>query len=195
MAKQSPQSARANRFRIIAGEWRGRRLAFPDAGGVRPTPDRVRETLFNWLGPVFPGMRALDLFAGSGALGLEALSRGFDHVTFVEQHRRLGQALKENLAILDASERGRVVTADVRRFLGGVPERFDLVFLDPPYDAGLHEPVLAALQRDGWLAEDARLYLEYRKGGAAPLPPGWESEKTRTAGDVAFALVRPPPGQ
>lgn len=192
MTRHGSKSAQGNRFRIIGGRWRGRRLAFPSAGGVRPTPDRVRETVFNWLSPIPSGSRALDLFAGSGALGIEALSRGYSAVGFVERDRRLAATIQQHLATLSASEAGRVVTAALPGFLRKNPGDVvpvDTVFLDPPYDAGLHEPVLQALIAGGWLTEDAQVYIEYRNRGPAPLPAGWVVRKTGTAGDVAFALL------
>lgn len=192
MTRHGSKTAQGNRFRVIGGRWRGRRLTFPAAGGVRPTPDRVRETLFNWLSPIPPGSRALDLFAGSGALGIEALSRGFAAVGFVERDRRLAAAIQQHLATLSTEDAGRVMTAALPGFLRNRPADFDpanVVFLDPPYDAGLHEPVLQALIAGGWLAEDAQVYIEYRNRGPAPLPAGWTVRKSGTAGDVAFALL------
>ncbi|MDQ2070615.1 16S rRNA (guanine(966)-N(2))-methyltransferase RsmD [Natronospira bacteriovora] len=189
---RSAKNHASGRFRIIGGQWRSRRLAFPAAGGVRPTPDRVRETLFNWLGPGLHGGRGLDLFAGSGALGLEGLSRGLASVTFVEQDARLARGLRENLQLLGGT--GQVVQADVRAFLAGRREGadqppFDVVFLDPPYDADLHRPVLEALTAGQWLAPDARLYVEYRASGDAPeLPEGWEWRRQSRAGDVGFGV-------
>lgn len=192
MTRHRSKTAQGNRFRVIGGGWRGRRLSFPSAGGVRPTPDRVRETVFNWLSPVPPGSRALDLFAGSGALGLEALSRGYSDVVFVEGDRRLAAAIEQHLATLSASRAGRVITAALPGFLRNPPadsRPVDTVFLDPPYDAGLHEPVLQALIAGGWLAEDAQVYIEYRNRGPAPIPAGWTMCKSGGAGDVAFALL------
>lgn len=174
--------------RIIGGEWRGRRIAVPDAPGLRPTGDRIRETLFNWLAAVLPGARCLDLFAGTGALGLEALSRGAAEACFVEQQPALARALEENLRRLGT--RGASVTcADAFRFLAGTARPYDLVFLDPPFgDFDLAE--LCTLLGRGWLAEGARVYLEMPAGRALPeLPPGWTVHREKRAGQVRFALV------
>jgi len=186
------QQKLANQFRIIGGQWRSRRLEFPPAGGVRPTPDRVRETLFNWLGPILHGARGLDLFAGSGALGLEGLSRGMASVHFVERDRQLVAALRQHLA--DLGGQGEVVESDVPAFLGSAraPDQgpFDVVFLDPPWDAGLHLSVLAQLLDGGWLAPEACIYIEYRARQDAPeLPEGWEWRRQSRAGDVGFGLA------
>jgi 16S rRNA (guanine966-N2)-methyltransferase len=155
--------------RIIGGTWRGRRLPVIDAHGLRPTADRVRETLFNWLAPVISGTRGLDLFAGTGALGLE------------ESLQRL------------ACDTARVVVADARRFLAGPPRPFDVVFLDPPFDeAELGD--LCTLLGKGWLAGGGRVYLEMPRNRDLPaLPPGWEVLREKTAGQVRYALVSAPP--
>ena len=122
-----------NRIRIIGGTHRGRRLAFPDAAGLRPTPDRVRETLFNWLMPHLPGARCLDLFAGSGALGLEAVSRGAREVVLVDANPAVVKSLQENLRLLGETERARVIRSDALAFLRKETDApFDIVFLDPP---------------------------------------------------------------
>ena len=179
--------------RIIGGSWRGRRVPVVAAPGLRPTPDRVRETLFNWLAPVISGMRCLDLYAGTGALGLEALSRGATGVCFVESQPPVARALEEVLGRLGCTApRASVVVADARRFLGGVPQPFDLVFLDPPFgEAALDE--LCTLLDGGWLAGNARLYLEMaRDQPLPPLPPGWVVLREKAAGQVRFALVQRP---
>jgi 16S rRNA (guanine966-N2)-methyltransferase len=179
-----------NQLRIIGGEWRSRKLGFPDADGLRPTPDRVRETLFNWLAPRVNGARCLDLFAGSGALGLEALSRGAAEAVFVERDAKAAAALEANLVLLNAGGRGRVVRADAINFLrdGGRP--FDLVFLDPPYRLALLEPALRLLAEGGWLAPEARVYLENAAEAGVPLlPEGWAIHRSQSAGQVAYALA------
>lgn len=191
MGRRTP-GKNASRFRIIAGRWRSRRLEFPPVGGVRPTPDRVRETLFNWLGPVLYGARGLDLFAGSGALGLEGLSRGMAGMCFIERDRQLAAVLRDHLAALGG--KGTVIESDVPAWLRKARDDslipFDLVFLDPPWDAGLHEPVLALLQEGGWLAPDAVIYIEYRASSPPPdLPEGWGWHRQSRAGDVGFGLA------
>src|SRR6184192_669504 len=130
------RAGRARVVRIIGGTWRGRKVRFPASAAIRPTPDRVRETLFNWLGTRTPGARALDLFAGSGALGLEALSRGASHVTFVEQDEAAVRELRARLAEWQAGD-ACVMRADALRYLAGEARPFDLVFLDPPFASEL----------------------------------------------------------
>jgi 16S rRNA (guanine966-N2)-methyltransferase len=181
----------ANRVRIIGGEYGGRRLGFPDQRGLRPTADRVRETLFNWLTPQLPGARVLDLFAGSGALGLEALSRGAGFVLLVEQARPVAERLRENLALLGAGERAEVRQADARRLLATPPPApFDIVFLDPPFAAGLLAKVIPLLIDNGWLAADAWVYLEQDAAHPWPaLPPGWQLHREGKGGQAAFRLV------
>jgi 16S rRNA (guanine966-N2)-methyltransferase len=180
--------ARSRVLRIIAGRHRGRRLQFPAGVDIRPTPDRVRETLFNWLQPRIEQARVLDLFAGSGALGLEALSRGAAHVTFVEKDRRAAAAIEA--VTREWGEAGaRVSCAGALEWLlthGGEPP-FDIVFLDPPYDSNLLETAATALA--GRLAADARLYLERRARDPLPaLPGGWKELRAGRAGEVGYHL-------
>lgn len=179
----------ANQIRIIGGQWRSRRLAFPDVPGLRPTPDRVRETLFNWLAPGLPGARCLDLFAGSGALGIEALSRGAAEVVFVERDPVAVRALRENLVRLKA-EGGRVELAEALAWLRQPATPFEIVLLDPPFGAGLLEPVCAALEAGGWLADRAWVYLEGEAGSQPTLPVHWMLHREKTAGTVAYRLAR-----
>ncbi len=181
--------ARGNRVRIIAGTWRGRWLNFPDIEGLRPTPDRVRETLFNWLAPLLPGAHCLDLFAGSGALGVEALSRGAVEVCFVERHPRAVRALEDNLQRLGA-QGARVERADALAWLREAsPRAWDVVLLDPPFGRGCLAPVCAALQSGGWLAPGAHVYLESERGEGDP-PGSWTVLRERTAGQVRYRLAR-----
>jgi len=157
--------------RIVSGQWRGTRLPVADAAGLRPTPDRVRETLFNWLQGRLAGASVLDLFAGSGALGLEAVSRGAREAVLVERDPRLAESLRATVARLGAGDRVEVACSDALAWLRAPPRRaFDLVFLDPPFAAELWKPALAAL--DPWLAPDAWLYLE--SPADAPVRPGAE---------------------
>ena len=156
-AAQKKRPGQSNSVRIIGGEWRGRRIRFPSAAELRPTPDRVRETLFNWLQGVIGAARCLDLFAGSGALGLEALSRGAAEVVFVEREPRVAAALKATLAAL-GSGRSAVVTGDAFRYLAGAPRPFDVVFLDPPFAQG-RLPELCTLLENGGMARAARVRL------------------------------------
>ena len=178
-------AARANRVRIIGGTWRSRIVTFPDAEGLRPTPDRVRETLFNWLGQDLAGKRCLDLFAGAGALGFEALSRGAAEVVMVERSRAVAAALRANAERLGA--RGlRVVESDALHFLADpTAGRFDIVFVDPPFRSGLAERVLERLP--AVLAEGGVVYVE----GDAPLAqrPPWRVRRHARAGAVHYHLV------
>ncbi len=152
--------------------------------GLRPTPDRVRETLFNWLAPVLPGARCLDLFAGSGALGIEALSRGAAEVVFVERQPLAVRALRENLARLKA-ENAQVDLAEALAWLRQPGRPFEIALLDPPFGQGLLEPACAALEAGGWLAETAWIYLEAEADQPAPpLPAHWTPYREKTAGAV-----------
>lgn len=184
-------SSRSNQVRIIAGQWRGRKLAFPDAGGLRPTSDRMRETLFNWLQPVLPGASCLDLFAGSGALGFEAASRGAAKVVMLDSARDVVGALQENAKLLSASM-VQVCQQDAASYLAVEPRPFDVVFLDPPFDSPelmLHS--LECLSAPGWLAPGAWVYVETPSTAAEPVvPPNWSLEKQKKAGQVAYRLYR-----
>lgn len=180
--------------RITGGRWRGRRLPVADAEGLRPTTDRIRETLFNWLRPALAGSRVADLFAGTGILGMEALSRGADRALFVERDRRLARAIERSLAGLDAGAAGasavRVLAADAYRLLAaGEPEPFDIVFLDPPYGHGRLDELCTLLADRGWLADDALVYLEHERRSPPRLPPGLEVRREKAAGNVRFVLL------
>ena len=177
-------------LRVIGGEWRGRKIRFPGKGGIRPTPDRVRETLFNWLSAAVPGSRCLDLFAGSGALGLEALSRGAREATFVDQNRENAAKLRETLALL-APDRATVVQADALAWLKGPATPFDVAFLDPPFDGGLLAGAMRGLESGGWLAPGAFIYVEMpAKSGEPALPAGWILHRSGRAGAVGYHLAR-----
>ncbi|MGM0694259.1 MAG: 16S rRNA (guanine(966)-N(2))-methyltransferase RsmD [Pseudomonadota bacterium] len=183
----------AGRLRLIGGEYRRRQLPVLDRPGLRPTPDRVRETLFNWLAGVTPGARALDLFAGTGALGLEALSRGARNTLFVERDPTVAAQLADNLAALGAGERASLVTADARDFLAGPPTPFSLVFLDPPFHQGLAGACCHALEA-GWLAEDALVYVETESALVPEVPASWRLHREVRAGDSTGRLYhRHPP--
>lgn len=175
--------------RIISGRWRGRRIRLPELAGIRPTGDRIRETLFNWLAPIIAGARCLDLFAGSGALGLEALSRGAGETVFVERDEAAVRHLEGTLAQLECRE-ATVVRADALRFLQGPARPFDIVWLDPPFgDIDLEN--LCTLLEPDWLAHGARIYLEMSRHDDLPnLPAGWVVDRDKTAGQVRFVLAR-----
>lgn len=178
----------ANRLRIIGGRWRGSRIVFPPLQAIRPSPDRVRETLFNWLQQPIVGARCLDLFAGSGALGLEALSRGAAHVTFVDREPQIGRHLAQTLERLGSRD-AAVVVEDALRFLSRPPQPFDIVFLDPPFDSGVLEQAGSRLQ--GWLAPGAYIYVECpAERSLARLPVQWRVQRTKRAGQVGYHLLR-----
>jgi len=177
-------SANRNRVRIIAGRYRRRLLSFPDLDGLRPTPDRVRETLFNWLGQELDGLSCLDLFAGSGALGFEAASRGARRVVMVEKGKAPLMALKANRQELGADEI-EVVAMDALMYLKSCRDCFDVILLDPPFDADLL-PVLLPLVRPR-LAEAGYLYIE---GRSLPDLSDWQVERQGKAGVVHYALLR-----
>lgn len=183
------RGSRARVLRIIGGTWRGRRLRFPAAADIRPTPDRVRETLFNWLGARTAGARCLDLFAGSGALGLEALSRGAAHVAFIERDPAAARELRARLKEWQA-QGARVERRDALEFLRGAPEPFDIVFLDPPFASDLLGEA-ARLLAGGWLRPGALVYVECAaRAGLPPLPEGFEVLKAKRAGEVGYHLFR-----
>jgi 16S rRNA (guanine966-N2)-methyltransferase len=200
MARKSPQrrpaagASATTSVRIIGGEWRGRRLPVAIADGLRPTPDRVRETLFNWLAPRIEGARCVDLFAGTGALGLEALSRGAAHVQFVDRDRQTIASLRATLQTLDAGARATLVQADALRASLPTPAP-DIVFIDPPFAAQLHgealNRVLAALPAH------ARIYLEYSATQHdeihALLAGRVEILRDKRAGQVGYCLAQPRP--
>jgi 16S rRNA (guanine966-N2)-methyltransferase len=186
---------KARLLRIIGGTWRGRTWRFPE-GDIRPTPDRVRETLFNWLMPTIVGARCLDLFAGSGALGLEALSRGAARVVFVEQAPTPARELRQTLAQWggERAAAGHVRVAEASAYLAGTPELFDVVFLDPPFAGELLGQVAARLESDAWLAPGALIYAECAaREGLPPLPTRWMVAKAGRAGEVGYHLLRRTP--
>jgi 16S rRNA (guanine966-N2)-methyltransferase len=178
------------RLRIVAGKWRSRLLPVPDAPGLRPTSERIRETLFNWLSPEIEGARGLDLFAGTGALGIEALSRGAAHVVFIEKSAAVAAAIRKNLKDLGAVN-AEVHHCDAIEYLSNDnPQPFDIVFLDPPFDVDMLETLCGLLQQNGWLAADAIVYLEHsRDREKPPLPNGWITSHEKVAGKVSYSLV------
>ncbi|MBA2778173.1 16S rRNA (guanine(966)-N(2))-methyltransferase RsmD [Billgrantia kenyensis] len=192
---RSPKGS--GRLRIIGGEYRRRLLPVLDSPGLRPTPDRVRETLFNWLAAATPGARVLDLFAGTGALGLEALSRGAARALFVERDPKVAGALEDNLHTLGAADRGQVLTGDVLAHLAAGPtgdSAFTLVFLDPPFRQGLATPCCKRLEQ-GWLAPEAWIYVETETELEVSVPDRWSLHREVRAGDSTGRLYRRlPPG-
>ena len=193
----TPTRARGESFvlRIIGGEWRGRKVRFPPVAAIRPTPDRVRETLFNWLQGVTPGSRCLDLYAGSGALGLEALSRGAREVVFVDVESAIKRHLDGMLKLLGC-DRGRVVQADALGFLAQPGEPFDVIFLDPPFADPVLPEVCRRIEAGGWLKPGGFVYLESPAVAGAPeLPVGWSLLKAKKAGEVGYHLARRDPAE
>src|SRR5258708_14557988 len=187
----SNASGGRNSVRIVGGGWRGRRVSFPDIPGLRPTADRVRESLFNWLQHHIAGARCLDLFAGSGALGLEALSRGAKEVVFVEQAVAASRALQEQLIRLGGESKGQVVEMGAARYLRSPPRPFDIVFLDPPFGQGALAEYVPMLDTGQWLEAGGLGGLEKHKRHALPLrPPRWELLKSKSAGEVGYHLAR-----
>jgi 16S rRNA (guanine966-N2)-methyltransferase len=188
---ESNVSGGRNTVRIIGGGWRGRRVSFPDIPGLRPTPDRVRETLFNWLQHAVAGARCLDLFAGSGALGLEALSRGAREVVFVEQAVAASRTLQEQLMRLGAEAKGHVAAMGAARYLRSAAQAFDIVFLDPPFERDALAEYVPLLDKGEWLKPGALIYLENEKAHGVPaLPAHWELLKSKSAGEVGYHLAR-----
>ena len=187
--KSSRRPGATNRVRIIGGEWGGRRLSFPDALGLRPTADRVRETVFNWLQHELYGSRVLDAFAGSGALGFEAASRHAREVVMLERSRKVAAALEDNLSELQA-QNVILECEDALEYLARATQPFDIVFLDPPFGQGLIEPVLRLLDERGLLRADARIYVEFEASAPDPqLPEGWGFIRDKKAGDVRYGLL------
>jgi 16S rRNA (guanine966-N2)-methyltransferase len=180
-----------NSVRIIGGVWRGRRIHFPDLPDLRPTPDRVRETLFNWLQHSLTGTRCLDLFAGSGALGLEALSRGAAEVVFVEQFPAASRTLQEQLVRLGAEGKGRVMELGAARFLRTPAKPFDVAFLDPPFGKDALAEYIPMLDSGDWLKVGGLVYLENERiAGVPTIPAHWELLKSKSAGEVGYHLAR-----
>ncbi len=177
-----------NKLRIIGGKWRSRQLPFADVPGLRPTPARIRETLFNWLQYDIAGSQCLDLFAGSGALGVEAASRGVKRVVQVENNSSACCLLKANAVLLEARQM-QIVKQDVFRFLAGDAETFDLVFLDPPFAQNMAEQCCHWLEDKGWLAKSAKIYVEVESSLVLQdMPDSWKLLKSGKNGEVGYYL-------
>jgi 16S rRNA (guanine966-N2)-methyltransferase len=192
MAKRKKTGdSRPGRLRIVAGNWRSRLLDVADVPGLRPTAQRIRETLFNWLSMRIPGARCLDLFAGTGALGLEALSRGAGSVVFVEKSAQAVAMLRNNIGLLDA-EGATVIQADAAAWLRAERGQvFDIVFLDPPFAADMLDDLCRLLEQQKVLADGALVYLEQDRSKPEPrLPDGWRLLKNKTAGSVRYMLAQ-----
>lgn len=180
-----------NQLRIIGGQWRSRRFVFPDAAGLRPTPERVRETLFNWLAPYLPGARIFDPFAGSGALFLEALSRGAREGLALDINGEAVAAIRSHLDALKCSQ-GQLLMSDALRYLDNQSSTlFDIVFLDPPFHCELLNAVCHQLETRHWLAENAWIYTESEAPPSSlGLPSNWRLHREKQAGQVHYALWR-----
>lgn len=187
--KKKAQASVTGAYRIIGGQWRSRRLPVADSPGLRPTTDRIRETLFNWLQWDIADARVLDIFAGSGSLGFEAASRGAAQVTLVDAIQPVCQQLQDNIALLNASNM-TVVTHNALTWLKQAHESpYDIVFIDPPFREGLADDALAALDESSLLAEDNQVYLETEKQWPLNLPAGWRVLKEKVHGQVCFRLL------
>lgn len=187
--KNSPAPARAqrNQLRIIGGQWRGRKLSFPDGEGLRPTNDRVRETLFNWLMAQIPGAHCLDAFAGSGALGFEALSRGALSAILWDSNPAAITRLKDNATLLGAN--CEIRQGDALQLLQQPPSRaVDVVFLDPPFALNLLAPAAQALEEGHWLHPGSHIYTECGAGSHDPLPANWQLYREKKAGEVCYRV-------
>ncbi len=185
MAKKS-----GNRLRIIGGQWRSRFLPFPDVDGLRPTTDRVRETLFNWLQPVVHGAAVLDLFAGSGALGFEALSRGARNLTLIEKNASAAKQLMENIQTLKTSD-AQVKQTDALQYLTQQQTPFDLIFLDPPFSKGLLPECIALIESNNLLTDNGWIYIESEQDLASlNLPSSWVLHREKKAGQVRLCLYQ-----
>ena len=182
-------STHSGQLRIIAGEWRSRRLSVANVTGLRPTSDRVRETVFNWLAMSTPGAKVLDVFSGTGALSMEALSRGAYSATLLEKSPEAAKTLKKNLSILKA-DHAQVVETDSLQWLSkNASHSFDLVFLDPPFCLNLLKPACQLLEENGYLHDQSIIYIEVEKGlTQLPVPESWQLKKRKTAGQVNFSL-------
>lgn len=188
-ARPSLKPTATGQLRIIGGLWRGRKLGFPDIEGLRPTGDRIRETLFNWLAPEIQGARCLDLFAGSGALGIEALSRGASTSLMVERDNTAAAHLKGNLALLKA-DHGKVINAEAITWLKqkNTDAPYHIVFIDPPFQLKLWQAVIEALEEGNWLAENATIYIESGRDDHYQPPINWQLHRDKYAGAVSYRL-------
>ncbi|OOF85283.1 16S rRNA (guanine(966)-N(2))-methyltransferase RsmD [Rodentibacter ratti] len=192
MKKSQGQSPKGE-VRIIAGLWRGRKLPVLNAEGLRPTGDRVKETLFNWLMPYIHQANCLDGFAGSGSLGIEALSRQAEKVTFLEKDKTVANQLKKNLQTLKCTEeQAQVLNQSCLDFLKQVPNQshFDVVFLDPPFHFGLAEQAIRLLAENNWLQPNALIYVETEKENHLNTPENWTLLKEKTTGMVSYRLYQ-----
>ncbi len=189
MSGTGSRVAKQRQVRIIGGQWRGRKLTFTPADGLRPTGDRIRETLFNWLAPYIQGARCVDLFAGSGALGLEALSRGAEHCDFVDTSGAALAQINQHLRTLNAPDSGRCHAVTAQQFLQHAATPYDIVFVDPPFTLQLAAPVCASLANSRRLGDDALIYVETAATESSlDIPPQWTLHREKTSGGVTYRL-------
>lgn len=176
--------------RIIGGEWRRRKLAFAGLPGLRPTPDRVRETLFNWLQFDLPGAQVLDLYAGSGALGFEALSRGARRAVLIESAARAFGDLRRSKELLSA-DRAELIQSDALAYLQNSPASpFQVVFIDPPFQADLYTDTFESLIGRGWVEAESLIYVEAAEELVPNWPDGWAPHRQLEAGNLVATLLR-----
>lgn len=187
--KRPQQQSKAGQFRVIGGQWKGRKLRFYEVEGLRPSLDRIRETLFNWLQSDIRGARCLDLFAGSGAIGIEALSRGAEWVEFVELNKKAVRQLETNLGLLEA-DNTHIVHLDAKKYLEADNEPFNIVFLDPPFHKGFAEETMKKLALTNLVNKDTLVYLEIEQGLEVMTPDGWELLKDKKAGQLQYRLYQ-----
>ena len=190
-SSQQKQEQKAGEVRIIAGQWRGRKLPVLSSQGLRPTGDRVKETLFNWLAPYIVDANCLDCFAGSGSLGFEALSRYAKSVTFIELERKVSQQIKQNLIKLNCSN-ANIINKNSLQFLAQNTENmlFDIAFIDPPFHFGLAQETIDLLDKNNYLANDALIYVEVEKGKEINPPLSWQLLKEKNTHQVSYRLYQ-----
>jgi len=186
--KAAESAKTTQQLRIIGGQWRGRKLSFPSVEGLRPTGDRIRETLFSWIAVDLPGANCMDLFAGSGALGLESLSRGASQVTLLEKSREGAQQLRANLQLLGAANATVQETDSLQWLEQPAATRFDIVFIDPPFAAELWQQTFTLLEKHQWLNIGAAIYIEAPQHQALDVPSDWQLHREKKAGDVRYCL-------
>jgi 16S rRNA (guanine966-N2)-methyltransferase len=187
---RTPGAARPGRVRIVAGKWGGRFLSVADVAELRPTSERIRETVFNWLAPEIEGSRCLDLFAGTGALGFEALSRGAAEAVFVERSGFACDALRQSIRHLGATSATVVCGDAIDHLSRAAPSRMDIVFLDPPFAGQSAGQLCSLLDSGNWLARRAAVYLEQdARQSIPPLPRGWTVRREKKAGNVRYSLL------
>ena len=187
--KPAGRSSKAGQFRVIGGQWKGRKLRFVEVEGLRPSLDRVRETLFNWLQADIHGAVCLDLFAGSGAIGIEALSRGAKQVSFIELNKKAAQQLSDNLQAL-STDQAILVQGDALKFIEQNTGAFDIIFIDPPFHKGIAQKVIEQLSQSSLLHPETIIYIEVEQGLELVVPEQWQLLKDKKAGQLLYKLYQ-----